>query len=71
MKQKELSKEEKTQVNGGSANFSTSSAVAIGTDSLLSLNYTWKSGDRETTYTLEAGKDIDFNLNADLANTIK
>ncbi|MHA4896207.1 hypothetical protein ACXZ1K_15755 [Pedobacter sp. PWIIR3] len=68
MEQRELSKKEQALINGGSANFITSTAVNIGTDSLVSLTYSYKSGDKEGTYTLEAGKDIDINLGANLNN---
>jgi hypothetical protein len=62
MKQKELTKEEKELINGGSQSFSSGTEANIGADSLLSINQEWKSGDKQSTHNLEVGRGINIDL---------
>lgn len=68
MKMQELNKKEQQLINGGNT-FSTQSSVSISNDTLLSLTYQWKYGDKEGKHTLEIGKGIDFSLSGYLGNS--
>jgi uncharacterized protein involved in tellurium resistance len=69
MKQKELTKEEKELINGGSQSFSSGTEINIGADSLLSLNNNWESGDKKSSHALDVGKGIDINLGGNINHT--
>lgn len=52
-------------INGGSDNSSTTNVgINIGTDSLLSMDYSWTQGDRHYEMHLSAGNDVYTNFNA-------
>ncbi|MFD0751883.1 hypothetical protein ACFQZS_17145 [Mucilaginibacter calamicampi] len=59
---RQLDAAESTEINGGTTN-SASINMSSSTDSLLSIEFNWQQGDSSKSYKVEAGKDVDVNLN--------
>lgn len=62
MKTTELTKTEKQEINGGNTSNSTAIGLNLATDSLLSLNWSWKSGDRQGSHSLELAKGVNIGV---------
>jgi hypothetical protein len=67
MKQKELTQKEKESINGGNQTSNSATEASISSDSLLSINQSWSSGDKGSSHTLEIGKGIDIDLGGNLS----